>query len=221
MRSTTTRIAAAGTTALTVLVLGSPPVGDYVIEDLPSALDSFRRLASTLIRARYWFSGFELQDNLGLASFGIVLVVLVALLAGFAATSTSAMARFLAGWGVVLAAAAVAGLVQALYLHFVTDQVFGVSDDLGEVVFAEIETAVGYAFWTGWLVAAVIAVVGRHSSTIVSSSAHPPAQPWSPGPPPGSGWDPPPPAPQPHPQAPAAAPGPEDPTRLWNPPPAP
>lgn len=222
MRTTTTRIAAAGIAALTVLVLGSPPVGDYVVEDLPSSLDSFQQVAFTLIHPRYWVSGFEFDENLGLALFGILFVLLVAALAGFAAKAGNATARFLAGWGGVLVSAAVAGLVQAVYLYNVAEGFLGPPGDFGQAVFREIERSVAYAFWTGWLVAAVVAVVGRPSTTIVSStSPYPPAQPWSPGPPPGSGWDPPPP-PAPQAQAPTAAPGPEDATRQWQqPPPAP
>src|SRR5262245_55154660 len=154
-----TRSALAGAAATVVLagVLGSPAAQDKAADD-GAAL-----LARTVTALPSW----EVPDGApARLVWGIVLRLAVLLLLALALSAVAGRARsrgaaFLAGWGGLVVAAALAGAVDAVYTVAVVLDGGTLGDVTGDVVVAGVNSGIGFGAWTGWLVGLAVAIAAR------------------------------------------------------------
>jgi hypothetical protein len=187
-------VAATATVGVLVGVLGSPALVDAAQE-----LAERHRMpltAATFTDIPNWDvfdSGTTAEVVWGVVLKLSVLFVTVGLLAALAGRASHG-AAFLAGWGSLVVAAAMAGAVDFAYRDAVVEPArnpVGVSyfDNL----LGATNTGAGFGLWTGWMVGAAVAVAASlPSRTVVPSGAaiRPIARPPGPAPitPPAPWW---------------------------------
>lgn len=195
-------------------ILGTGPASERAIE----SDDGVRPLVQSLTAFPSWSSDALVGDgdlNPAIAGKVVALVILIFLLAFLAGRAESGLTAFLAGWGGLVVACAVAGA--AFYVIADVTAFDGALADEGGGALAPLVDATNagavFAFYTGWVVGAAVAVTRRSRPADIPAAAAVTAD----GPAPSSPAPPPPTHSQPsiHP-----APTPRTPVATWPPMPA-
>ncbi len=158
--STRAALAGAVTTAVTVAALGSPAAVEAG-RDADSAT-----VGHTLTAFADWdVGGLPADAVVGVAVRLGVALVLVTSLSAVAGRARSRGAAFVAGWGAVVLATAVAGA--AAYVYEVNRVLDGTTFDatLADRIATAINDAAAFGLWTGWIVGLAVALATRSAAT--------------------------------------------------------
>src|SRR5918997_1957384 len=167
--STRSALAGAVTSAVLVAALGSPAV-------VEAGRDAeIRTLGLTLTAFPDWDVSGQPGEVVGgvAVRLGVVLVV-VTLLCALAGRSRSRGAAFLAAWGALVVATAVAGAVAYAYeAGVVLDRRMSGPSFVDRIVGAANDAA-AFGLWTGWLVGVAVAVATRPARATAGAPEHAP-----------------------------------------------
>ena len=158
-------LAGAVTTAAIVAALGSPAAVEAGRE-----ADS-RTVGRTLTAFADWDVGGLPGDAVGVVVVRLaVALVLVTVLCAVAGRARSRSAAFLAGWGALVLATAIAGA--AAYVYEVERLLDGATFEasLADRIATAANDAAAFGLWTGWLVGLAVALATR--AAVAAAGAH-------------------------------------------------